>query len=81
MFCGCKGLTRVPELHAYDLEQYCYDRMFCGCSKLKINTRGLGTNFLTMPKDIPYSAVSAMFYGTGESKLSDPESNGKYYYV
>lgn len=79
MFYGCKGLTTVPELHAYDLEQYCYDRMFSMCSKLKINTRGIGINFLTMPKNIPYSAVSGMFYGTGENNLPDPESNGKYY--
>ncbi len=34
MFYGCTSLIKAPELPATTLAFYCYNQMFCGCSKL-----------------------------------------------
>lgn len=75
----------IPDLSATTLAIYCYNRMFYGCTKIKLSATKTGT--YTQIYKIPTSgtgttagaALANMFANTGGTFTGTPQINTTYY--
>jgi hypothetical protein len=85
MFFGCTALTSAPALPATTLADGCYQRMFQGCTSLKISSTQTGAYQYEWRNPTSGTGTTAfswnldMLLGTGGTFTSDPDINKTYY--